>query len=122
MDFETSVPTTVDILEPESTILQALRQQRTPCWVTTHSVIGTAHQSLTGDDCDCVVPASSARLPGTESEIEVPATHTRVNHQPATVRELERILTQHLHETELEPRVETSTGPVTKPSPAGRWR
>jgi len=97
-DFENSVPTTVDILEPESTILQALRRQRTPCWVTTHSVVGTAHQSLTGDDGDCVVPASSARLPGTVSEIEVPATHTRVHHQPATVRELERILTQHLHE------------------------
>jgi pimeloyl-ACP methyl ester carboxylesterase len=100
-DFENSVPTTVDILEPDSTILQALKQLRTPCWVTTHSVIGTAHQSLTGDPNDCIVPASSARLPGTVSEIEVPATHTKVHHQPATVCELERILTQHLHESGL---------------------
>lgn len=100
-DFENSVPTTVDILEPDSTILQAIKELRTPCWVTTHSVIGTAHQSLTGDADDCVVPASSARLPGTVSEIEVPATHTKVHHQPATVSELERILTQHLHESGL---------------------
>jgi pimeloyl-ACP methyl ester carboxylesterase len=100
-DFENSVPTTVDILEPDSTILQAIKELRTPCWVTTHSVIGTAHQSLTGDPNDCVVPASSARLPGTVSEIEVPATHTKVHHQPATVCELERILTQHLHESGL---------------------
>jgi pimeloyl-ACP methyl ester carboxylesterase len=100
-DFEDSVPTTVDILEPNSTILQAIKELRTPCWVTTHSVIGTAHQSLTGDADDCVVPASSARLPGTVSEIEVPATHTKVHHQPATVSELERILTQHLHESGL---------------------
>jgi pimeloyl-ACP methyl ester carboxylesterase len=98
-DFATGLPTTIDVLEPDSTLLEALRVLRPPCWVTTHSVIGTAHQSLTGDPGDCVVPASSARLPGTVSEIEVPATHTRVHHQPATVRELERILTQHLHET-----------------------
>ncbi len=98
-DFERSVPTTVDILEPESSILRSLRRLRTPCWVTTHSVIGTVHRSLTGDDGDCVVPASSARIEGVVSEIEVPATHTRVHHQPATVRELERILTQHLHES-----------------------
>lgn len=98
-DFEKSVPTTVDILEPESTILRALRGLRPPCWVTTHSVIGNAHRSLIGgDDDDCVVPVSSARIGGVVSEIEVPATHTRVHHQPKTVRELERILTQHLRE------------------------
>jgi pimeloyl-ACP methyl ester carboxylesterase len=100
-DYEKNLPTTVDILEPDSTILQAIKDLRTPCWVTTHSIIGTAHQSLTGDPNDCVVPASSARLPGTVSEIEVPATHTKVHHQPATVCELERILTQHLHESGL---------------------
>lgn len=98
-DFERSLPTTVDILEPESAILQTLRGLRTPCWVTTHSVIGTAHESLTGGPGDCVVPVSSARIEGVVSEIEVPATHTRVHHQPATVRELERILAQHLRET-----------------------
>ena len=98
-DFEKSVPTTIDILEPESSILRALRELRPPCWVTTHSVIGNAHRSLTGDDGDCVVPVSSARIGGVVSEIEVPATHTRVHHQPQTVRELERILAQHLHET-----------------------
>jgi pimeloyl-ACP methyl ester carboxylesterase len=100
-EYERNLPTTVDILEPDSTILQAIKDLRTPCWVTTHSVIGTAHRSLTGDPNDCVVPASSARLPGTVSEIEVPATHTKVHHEPATVCELERILTQHLHESGL---------------------
>ena len=98
-DFGRSVPTTVDILEPESSILRSLRGLRPPCWVTTHSVIGNAHRSLTGDDDDCVVPVSSARVGGVVSEIEVPATHTRVHHQPKTVREIERILAQHLRET-----------------------
>ena len=98
-DFEKSVPTTIDVLEPDSSILLALRGLRPPCWVTTHSVIGAAHRSLTGDEGDCVVPVSSARIGGVVSEVEVSATHTRVHHQPKTVRELERILTQHLRET-----------------------
>jgi hypothetical protein len=31
----------------------------------------------------------------------VPATHTKVHHHPDTIRELERILLEHLHETGL---------------------
>ena len=100
-DYERSLPTTIDVLDPNSSILKALRELRTPCWVTTHSIIGTAHQSLISGPDDCVVPASSARLPGTVSEITVPATHTRVHHHPTTVMELERILAEHLTETGL---------------------
>ena len=98
-DYQRSLPTTIDILEPDSSILRALRELRTPCWVTTHSIIGTVHQSLVSGPDDCVVPASSARLPGVTSEIEVPATHTRVHHHPQTVMEVERILLEHLNET-----------------------
>lgn len=98
-DYQRSLPTTIDILEPSSSILRALRELRTPCWVTTHSIIGTAHQSLVSGPDDCVVPASSARLPGVTSELEVPATHTRVHHHPQTVMEIERILLEHLNET-----------------------
>jgi hypothetical protein len=98
-DYQRSLPTTIDILEPSSSILRALRELRTPCWVTTHSIIGTVHQSLVSGPDDCVVPASSARLPGVTSELEVPATHTRVHHHPQTVMEIERILLEHLNET-----------------------
>jgi hypothetical protein len=69
--------------------------------VTTHSVIGDAHQSPVGDGGDCIVPVSSARLPGVMSEVLVPATHTKVHHHPDTIAELERILVQHLRETGL---------------------
>jgi len=100
-DYERSLPTTVDVLEPDSTILQSLRGLRVPCWVTTHSIIGTAHQSPVGEGGDCIVPVSSARLPGVVSEITVPAKHTRVHHHPCTIAELQRILIQHLRETAL---------------------
>jgi hypothetical protein len=100
-DYERSLPTTVDVLEPNSMILQTLRELRVPCWVTTHSIIGNAHKSPVGDGGDCIVPVSSARLPGVVSELLVPATHTKVHHHPDTIAELERILVQHLRETGL---------------------
>lgn len=98
-DYQRSLPTTVDVLEPDSTILQALHDLRVPCWVTMHSIIGNAHQSPIGDGGDCIVPVSSARLPGVVSEITVPAKHTQVHHHPQTFAELQRILLQHLRET-----------------------
>ena len=100
-DYERSLPTTIDVLEPDSTILQSLRGLRVPCWVTTHSIIGNAHRSPINDGGDCIVPVSSARLPGVVSEVLVPAKHTQVHHHPDTIAELERILVQHLRETGL---------------------
>jgi len=110
-DYERRVPTTIDILEPDSTTLAALRSLRTPAWVTTHSIIGDAHTSALNGPGDCVVPVWSARHPGVVSETMVPATHTKVHHHPDTIRELERILLEHLRETGL--------GKATDTGPAG---
>ncbi len=98
-DFEKRVPTSIDILEPSSTVLMALESLRPPCWVTTHSIIGKAHASLVSGGDDCVVPVESARVSGVVSELVVPASHTKVHHHPETVAEIRRILAQHLHES-----------------------
>jgi hypothetical protein len=100
-DFEKRVPSTVDMLEPDSTVLQALERLKPPCWVTMHSIVGNGHASLTGGRDDCVVSVASARTDGAVSEIMVPASHTQVHHHPLTVAELQRILVQHLQETGL---------------------
>jgi len=100
-DYQRKLPTTVDVLEPDSSILNALRELRIPCWVTAHSIIGNAHESVPGCAGDGIVPVSSARLPGVVSELVVPATHTKVHHHPNAIVELERILVQHLRETGL---------------------
>jgi hypothetical protein len=110
-DYEQRLPTSVDLLRPSSSILQAVERLRVPCWVTTHAVVGRAHESLSGGD-DCVVPVASAHTPGAVSEIEVPASHTRVHHHPLTIAELERILLQHLHEC----------GVAAEPAPGGPAR
>jgi hypothetical protein len=99
-DYARSLPTTIDVLEPESTILRAIRGLRTACWVTTHSVIGDPHPQLPVTQGDCVVPVSSARHPGAVSEVVVPATHNRIHHEPATITEITRILAEHLSETD----------------------
>jgi len=98
-DFERRVPTTIDMLEPDSAVLSAIGSLRPPCWVSVHSVVGVGHASLTGGRDDCVVSAESAHTIGAISEIDVPAKHTKVHHHPMTIAEVRRILTQHLGET-----------------------
>jgi hypothetical protein len=100
-DFERRVPSTVDMLEPDSLSLKALERLKPPCWVTMHSIVGNGHVSLTGGRDDCVVSVASAHTDGAVSEILVPATHTKVHHHPLTVAEIQRILMQHLQETGL---------------------
>ncbi len=98
-EFARKVPTSIDLLRPNSPTLKALDRLRPPCWVTMHGIVGDIHPSLTGGRDDCVVSVESARTPGAISEISVPATHTKVHHHPRAVAELERILWQHLEET-----------------------
>jgi len=100
-EYESGLPTTVDILRPNSTVLEAIRGLRAPCWVSQHSIMGDAWTSPVSGPGDKVVPLSSTRLPGVLSEVVVPATHTKVHHHPITVLELERILGDHLRESGL---------------------
>jgi len=100
-EFEQNLPTTVQLLEPSSTLLQTIYDLHPPCWVSLHSVVGVVHHSVTGERTDCLVPESSARYPGVVSELDVRASHTKVHHHLETVAEIERILRQHLLETGL---------------------
>jgi pimeloyl-ACP methyl ester carboxylesterase len=98
-DFARKMPTTIDLLEPDSELLRALEGLRPACWVAVHSIVGDGHRSLTGGRDDCVVSVESAHTTGAASEIAVPATHTKVHHHPQSVAELRRILTLHVAET-----------------------
>ena len=121
-DFQRRMPTTIDILRPESPYLQVLDRLRLPCWVATHSVVGDGHISVTGGRDDCVVPVESAHTPGAASEITVPASHTRVHHHPATITEMQRILCMHLHEVDTgAPAPVTTAGAVRPVAAAVTW-
>jgi pimeloyl-ACP methyl ester carboxylesterase len=118
-EFRPRVPTTVDLLEPDSALLRAIEGLRPPCWVSLHSVVGDVRWSVTAGRDDWVVPVSSARTPGAVSEIVVPACHTRLHHHPQTVAEIQRILLQHLDETGLR-LTEHPPGPAARGRPAQR--
>jgi pimeloyl-ACP methyl ester carboxylesterase len=93
--FEQKLPTTIDTLEPQSPLLNALHPLPMAACVTAHTVVGTGYPTDGLVDGDGVVSVPSARLSGVVSELFVPAKHTQVHHQPQTVAEVVAILTAH---------------------------
>lgn len=94
------IPTSVELLAPDSPALQALAARPPPSGVHYHSVIGVrqAVRRLAGDaePGDGVVAYHSAHLEGVESELVVPANHFTVHQNGETVKEIRRILLEHL--------------------------
>lgn len=89
------IPTSIDLLEPNSEILQATQVLPYGSDIQVHSVIGDNEVSLRDGPSDGVVPVSSAYLSGVRSNLVVEAEHTQVQRHPNTVREIICILTQH---------------------------
>ena len=90
------IPTSVDMLEPDNPILRGLASLPVAEGVATHSIIGTGGCRLCCERSDGVVPVSSARTAGVESELFVDAKHEDLHRHPETVREVLRILRRHL--------------------------
>ena len=90
------IPTSIDMLEPNNPILNAMDHLPTAPCVATHSIIGIGGCSLCREPSDGVVPVSSARMPGVESELYVDEDHEDLHRDPDTIREVLRILRRHL--------------------------
>ena len=110
------IPTSVELLAPDSLALRVLLARSPPPEVTYHSIIGrlpTPDSSKAGlpgknaDLTDGVVSYASAHLDGVQSEIIVQAEHSKVHQAIETTREVRRILLAHL---ELQP--DQVSGPV----------
>ena len=89
------IPTSLDVLEPSSGLLQAIASLPAAKPVCMHSVIGNHCWSLLQGKSDGVVPVSSAREPRAVSEKVVKATHGQVKGHPEAVKELLYILQEH---------------------------
>jgi pimeloyl-ACP methyl ester carboxylesterase len=96
--FARHIPTSVDMLEPQDPVLQAMRRLPVARQVRLHSVIGNAHRMLVGGPADGVVPVESARHDNVDSELLVPATHQHLQTHPETVQEVLRILMLHVED------------------------
>ena len=106
MENVDSLPTSVDLLAPDSPALKVLNTRAKPPQVHYHSVIGVTQDNtaiverlLAGaplhEEGDGVVPVSSARIDTADSEIIVPADHSHVHQHPLTVLEVRRILLEN---------------------------
>jgi pimeloyl-ACP methyl ester carboxylesterase len=89
------IPTSVDLLEPSSRILEATNRLPYRAGVTLHSIIGDDRWTLSEGRSDGVVAVSSAQLGGVQSEIFLDASHTEIQRRPETSSELIRILLAH---------------------------
>jgi pimeloyl-ACP methyl ester carboxylesterase len=120
-EIERRFPTSIDLLEPSSPLLNATLTLPFRRKVTIHTIAGDVHTNLCDGPTDTIVPLSSARLRGVTSEKIVAAKHTHLNHHPDTVEEIIRILHQHLrmasHRPSLRGQPQNPTNLVTSPEP-----
>ena len=93
------IPTSIDLLEPNSHLLTAISKLPVSGRVRMHSVIGNSCWSPLAGANDGVVPVSSAKESRAVSELYVKAPHARVHKHPDSIQELLHILQQHLDES-----------------------
>jgi pimeloyl-ACP methyl ester carboxylesterase len=99
-EFQRRYPTSVDLLQPNSDLLQATNLMPYRYGVKLHSIIGTGGCMLGSGPSDGVVPVSSARLGGVESELIIEEDHEDLQRTREAIREVLRILA--LPDAELE--------------------
>ncbi|MBC7852911.1 MAG: alpha/beta fold hydrolase [Pirellulaceae bacterium] len=89
------LPTSIDLLKPDSPLLDAMREMRIGDGIELHTIIGvTFHPSLHGPS-DGVVPVASAKHPGSLSETWTQSPHSKVHRAAETTKEVARILAEH---------------------------
>jgi pimeloyl-ACP methyl ester carboxylesterase len=102
-EIQSRIPTSIDMLEPDSAILHAIRCLPVDSRVAAHSIIGTKCSLPFQGPGDSVVSLSSATHPCVASQLAVPATHTKVHRHPQTTAEVARILREHLLQMACQP-------------------
>lgn len=104
-----SLPTSVDLLQPTSKLLQSLASLESSPAVSINSIIGNHYGTPHTGRSDGVVPINSAYVEEAETTAFVDATHTSIQHSPDAKQELLRILNTHL--MQIHPRIDHVTPP-----------
>ena len=97
-EFTRRIPTSIDLLRPESPLLRKMNCLNFSESVRLNSIIGCGYYLLGAGDSDKVVPVKSARIPGVESERLIISKHTKINSNEMVLEELFRILETQLVE------------------------
>jgi hypothetical protein len=102
-------PTSIETLEPESPILKALLTMRPNKDVAFYSIIGSVHPTAVDQSTDGVVPHRSSSIEG------IPETVVRSDHgvqkDPEAIREVQRILREHVGAGPNAPVAQEARGP-----------
>jgi hypothetical protein len=110
------LPSSIETLEPDSKILEAVLQMPAdPRIVTFHSIIGSNRPSGKHESTDGVVPYHSAHFDGAASELVVPSDHSVQKSQEA-IREVRRILLEHLGPSQVPARPPVAQTPTIPPA------
>ncbi len=97
-EFSRAIPTSVDLLEPESPLLNAMDRLPHDPRVQLHSIVGSGFFMIGACDSDSVVPVESARKAGVVTERIIDAKHVDLHKSAEGVAELLCILRKHLRE------------------------
>jgi hypothetical protein len=108
-EVQNRIPTSIDMLEPKSCVLQAVERLPIASDVTLHSIIGD-NGKLIGEPTDGVVPVDSARHSGVASERLICTKHTKIQSTPEAIREVLSVLRLHAQTADAEI-VSTATPP-----------
>ncbi|MGI9518604.1 MAG: esterase/lipase family protein [Pirellulaceae bacterium] len=95
-EFQQRTPNTIDLLEPGSTLLQAIDRLPQSSGVQAHSIIGTGYWLPHNGNSDLIVPVSSAQRQETVTERQVRGFHGQLKRNEESLEELFCILRQHL--------------------------
>lgn len=95
-EFSRRFPTSVDLLEPDSKLLQAIERLPIRSQVQIHSIIGYGRWMPGDGDSDGVVPVSSATFGRSVTETKVVEKHSLLTGNPQVVDQVLSILEEHL--------------------------
>jgi hypothetical protein len=89
------LPTSIDLLDPQHPLLQAVDQLPIDERVQIHTIAGKWLYTVGPGGGDGVVPLSSAVHPLAQSELVINAPHTAVHRDSKSIDEIWKILSQH---------------------------
>lgn len=98
--FLGGLPTSIDNLATDNPTLKAINRMPINPRTRMHSIVGSGKLLPLFQPGDGVVPTSSARLVGVDSELFVNDWHTHVHRDLRSIREIERILHEHLEDVD----------------------
>ncbi len=97
-EFTRRVPTSIDLLKPNSPLLAAINDLPLDQQVPIHTIFGSGYFMLAAGNSDSVVPVTSARIADAVTERSIHAKHTKIHQEPQGISELLCILKAHLRD------------------------